>query len=111
MGAAGGGGFGPPADTMARQQMQQRMSKMQTTIEGIMKRNMTPEQFDAYTARRAEMSSQKRATVYSVNAQGGLERHTVTIGISDGSYAQLVGGAKEGDKFVVRNKAPAQPQK
>jgi Fe2+ transport system protein FeoA len=111
MGAPGGGGFGPPADMVARQQMQQRMSKMQTTIEGIMKRNMTPEQFEAYSAKRAEMSSQKRATVYSVNEKGELERHAISVGISDGSYAQIIRGAKEGDKFVVRNKAPAQPQK
>jgi HlyD family secretion protein len=111
MGAPGGGGFGPPADMMARQAMQQRMSKMQQTIEGIMKRNMTPEQFEAYSAKRAEMSSQKRATIYSVNDKGELERHNVTVGISDGSYAQIIRGAKEGDKFILRNKAPAQPQK
>lgn len=107
----GGGGFGMPQDMVQRQQMQERMQKMQRTMEDIMKRNLTPEQFEAYAAKRAEMQTQKRATVYRVNDKGEVERHPIVIGVSDGNYGEIIRGAKEGDKFILRLKPQPQPKK
>jgi HlyD family secretion protein len=110
-GPMGGGGMGgPPPQMMQQQAMQEMRMKMERLQEDVMKRNLSEEQYTKYMERRAEMQSRKPATVYTVNAQGELERHRIQIGISDSSYAQVVGGAKEGDKFVLRVKPPAQPQ-
>ena len=58
------------------------------------------------------MQSQKRLTVYKVGADGQLERHQLVIGLSDGDNAQIIRGAEEGDKFVIRATAAdaAQPK-
>jgi HlyD family secretion protein len=109
MAAGAGGGFGPPQDMVMRQQMQARMAQMQTAMEGILRRNLTEEQYAAFTAKRAEQAAQKRVVVYTVNPAGELQRHPLMIGISDGSYAQVIRGANEGDQFILRLKQPAQP--
>lgn len=98
----GGGGFGPPASMIQQQQMQEMRQKMQATQEAIMRRNLSAEEFAEYSSRRAEMQSQKRAPVYVVDEAGELKRETLTLGISDGDFAQVIRGAEEGDVFVVR---------
>ncbi len=98
----GGGGFGPPASILQQQAMQEMRTKMQQTMDSVMKRNLTPEEFDAFNAKRAEAQSQKRVVAYTVDAKGALERHMLTIGVSDGNFAEIVRGAKEGDKFVTK---------
>jgi HlyD family secretion protein len=98
----GAGGFGPPQSIVQQQQMQEMRQKMQAAQEAIMRRNLSPEEFADYASRRAEMQSQKRAPVYVLDAAGELKRETLTIGISDGSFAEIIRGAEEGDAFVVR---------
>ncbi|MBI1359392.1 MAG: efflux RND transporter periplasmic adaptor subunit [Alphaproteobacteria bacterium] len=98
----GGGGFGPPASIMQQQAMQQMRTKMQQTMDAVMKRNLTSDEFDAFSAKRAEAQSQKRVVAYTVDAKGALERHMLTLGVSDGNYSVIVRGAKEGDKFVTK---------
>ncbi len=49
------------------------------------------------------MQSQKRVTAWKVNDKGELEPHMLMIGLSDGSFAQVVRGGEEGDKFVIRS--------
>lgn len=107
-GGAGGGAlggqvrFGPPPGMMQQQQQSEMRSKMQQTQERVMRANLNETEYAEYEKRRAEMQSQKRAPVYVVNAKGELERKMLTIGLSDGNYAQVIRGAEEGDKFVVR---------
>jgi HlyD family secretion protein len=105
--ALGGGGFGPPPGMQQQAQMQQFRQKMQASTDAIMRRNLSEDEFAEFTKRRAEQQSQKRATVYSVDAEGGLERHNVVLGVSDGNYAEILRGADEGEAFVVRAAANA----
>lgn len=110
----GGGGFGPPQSIIQQQQMQERRAKMQQTQEAVFRRNLTEEQYAAVTKAMTEQQSQKRVTAYKLNDKGELEPQQLTIGLSDGSNAQIIRGAEEGDEFVVRasaggEKNPAPP--
>jgi len=102
----GGGGFGgPPPSVMMQQQMQEFRAKMDATRETVLKRNLNETEYAAVEKHRIEMQSQKRVTVWKLDAKGKLERHQLNVGISDGNYAQIMRGAEEGDKFVVRSTA------
>lgn len=104
--AIGGGGFGPPQSIVQQQQRSERMAKMQQTQDAVFRRNLNEAEYAAVSKARLEMQSQKRVSVYTVNEKGELERQMLTIGLSDGSNVQVIRGAKEGDKFVVRAAAP-----
>ncbi len=103
--AIGGGGFGPPASIVQQQQMQERRQKMQQTQDSVFRRNLTEEQYAAVTKAMTEQQSQKRVTAYKLNDKGELEPHPLVLGLSDGSNAQIIRGAAEGDTFVVRANA------
>ncbi|HEY7799588.1 MAG TPA: efflux RND transporter periplasmic adaptor subunit [Hyphomonadaceae bacterium] len=107
----GGGGFGPPPSIVQQQQMQEMRAKMEQTRESVLRRNLSPDEYAEVEKHRVEMQSQKRVTVYKVNDKGELERHMLMIGISDGNFAQVVRGAEEGDKFVVRATAAGKGEK
>jgi HlyD family secretion protein len=98
----GGGGFGPPQSIIQQQQRSERMIKMQQTQDAVFRRNLNEAEYAAVSKARTEMQSQKPVAVYTVNDKGELERHMVIIGLSDGSNVQIIRGAKEGEKFVVR---------
>ena len=98
----GGPAFGPPQSMLQQQAMQERRAKMQQTQEAVFRRNLNEQEYAAVAKAMSEMQSQKRVTVYKLDAKGELERAQLTIGLSDGSNAQIIRGAKEGDAFVVR---------
>jgi len=104
-GIVGGPAFGPPPGMQQQQAMQERRLKMQQTQEAVFRRNLSAEEYAAVSKAMSEMQSQKRVTVYKVDDKGELERHMLVIGLSDGSNAQIIRGANEGDKFVVRANA------
>jgi HlyD family secretion protein len=106
-GVLGGPGFGPPPSIMQQQQSSDRFAKIQQVQESVFRRNLNPQEYDAVAKARSEMQSQKRVTVYKLDAKGELERAQLTIGLSDGENAQVIRGAKEGDEFVVRSTATA----
>lgn len=99
-----GGGFRGPGGPGGPQQAQanEMRMKMQQISETALRANLSEEEYANYEKKRSEMQNQKRVTVYVVNAKGDLERKQLSIGLSDGSYAQVMRGAQEGDKFVVR---------
>jgi len=101
----GGGSFGPPPSIQQQQASSERFAKMQQTQESVFRRNLNAEEYDAVAKLRSEMQSQKRVTVYKLNAEGELERANLVIGLSDGEHAQIIRGAAEGDVFVVRANA------
>lgn len=98
----GGPGFGPPPGMMQQQAMQERRAKMQQTQEAVFRRNLNEQEYAAVSKAMSEMQSQKRVVAYKLDDKGQLERHMLVIGLSDGSNAQIIRGAKEGDTFVVR---------
>ena len=108
----GGGGFGgPPPSIVQQQQMQEMRAKMEQTREKVLRANLKPDEYATVEKHRLESQSQKRVTVYKLNEKGELERHMLMIGLSDGNFAQVVRGAAEGDKFVVRSAAPGKAEK
>ena len=98
----GGGGFGPPPSMLQQQAVQDMRNKMQQATDRVMKANLSPAEYDAFNKKRAEAQSQKRVTAYTVDDKGKLERHMLVLGVSDGNYAEIIRGAKEGDKFVTK---------
>jgi hypothetical protein len=108
----GGGGFGgPPPGMQQQQQMNEMRTKMQTSQDAVLKRNLSETEFAEVAKHRAEMQSQKRVNAFKVNAKGELEPHQLTVGLSDGSFAQIIRGAEEGDKFVIRSAAAGKDKK
>ncbi len=107
----GPGGFGPPQSMLQQAAMQERRAKMQQTQDAVFKRNLSEAEYTALNKLRVEMQSQKRITAYKVNDKGELERHQLVIGLSDGTNAQIIRGAEEGDKFVVRATAAGKGEK
>lgn len=101
-GGGGGPGFGPPRSIQQQQAMGEMRKKFQSAQEAVLKRHMTPEEIAEYNRLRSEQSTQKREDVFVVNASGELERKMLVIGLSDGSFAEVIRGADEGDEFVVR---------
>ncbi len=109
----GGPGFGgPPPSIQQQQASSERFARIQQTQEAVFRRNLNEEEYAAVSKARSEMQTQKRVTVYKLDAKGELERAQLTIGLSDGDNAQIIRGAAEGDTFVVRATAAdkAQPR-
>jgi HlyD family secretion protein len=98
----GGGGFGPPPSMLQQQAMQDMRNKMQAATDRVMKENLSADEYDAFNKKRAEAQTQKRVAAYTVDDKGQLQRHMLVIGVSDGSFAEIIRGAKEGDRFVTR---------
>jgi HlyD family secretion protein len=110
----GGGGFGPGGGPPRSIQQQQAMGEMrqrfQAAQETVLRRHMSPEEIEEFNRLRGAQASQKREDVFVVGAGGKLERKTLILGLSDGSFAEVIRGAQEGDAFVVRA-TPAKPAK
>ena len=106
----GGAGFGgPPPSIQQQQQSSERFAKVQQIQESVFRKNLNAAEYDAVAKARSEMQSQKRVTVYKLDAKGELEKAQLTIGLSDGENAQIIRGAKEGDVFVVRSTSTSKP--
>ncbi|MEZ5938202.1 MAG: efflux RND transporter periplasmic adaptor subunit [Hyphomonadaceae bacterium] len=96
------GGFGPPPSIAQQQQMNEFRQKMQAMQDEVLKRHLSTEELEAFNKQRAEQSSRKRVTGYVLNDKGELQPKPLVIGLSDGSYSEIVRGAEEGDQLVVR---------
>src|SRR5262249_36889415 len=89
----GGGNFGPPQNMQQQAAMQEMRGKMQAAQDKVLKANLTDEEYAKVAKARAEMQTQKPVVVYAVNDKGDLERKRITIGLSDGTSAQVIRGA------------------
>jgi HlyD family secretion protein len=101
-GAALAGGGGPPASMQMQQQMQEFRTRIQAAQDGVLKRNLSADEIARVQAARARMQTQRRVQVYALDAEGKLERKQLTIGVSDGDFAEVIRGAEVGDLFVVK---------
>ncbi|MEQ1781382.1 MAG: efflux RND transporter periplasmic adaptor subunit [Hyphomonadaceae bacterium] len=109
-GIVGGQGFGgPPPSIQQQQQSSERFAKVQQISESVFRKNLNADEYAAVAKARSEMQSQKRVTVYKLDAKGELEKAQLVIGLSDGENAQIIRGAKEGDVFVVRSTSTSKP--
>lgn len=101
-GLGGGASFGPPRTIQMQQQMQEFRNKMTAAQDDILKRHLSPEEIVEFNRVRASMQSQRRATAYVLGANGQLEPRQLVVGLSDGTNAEIISGAEEGDAFVTR---------
>ena len=53
-----------------------------------------------------ERTTQTRVELYQPVGDGTLKTVPVTIGLSDGQYAEITRGAEEGDVFITRLTVP-----
>ncbi len=101
-GGAFGGGGGPPRTIVMQQQMQEFRRRISAAQDEILKRHLTADEMVEFSRVQASMQSQRRATAYRPDEDGGLEPVQLVIDISDGTNVQIVSGAEEGDVFVTR---------
>ena len=76
--------------------------RMTAAINNVLKRHLTADEFKTYEKVRTGSTSARHAAFWRMNKHDELEKVDVTLGLSDGSYVELIRGAKEGDEFVVR---------
>jgi len=71
-------------------------------IERVLKQNLSEDEFKQYQKSLAQQSNTRRVNLYQENADGTLSTKNVRVGLSDGSFIEILNGAEIGDKFVTR---------
>ncbi|MGJ8561345.1 MAG: efflux RND transporter periplasmic adaptor subunit [Litorimonas sp.] len=76
--------------------------RMEAATDKVLRRNLTDDEYKTVQAAIAERASITRVEAYAQTQDGKLEKKTLTLGLQDGSYAEILRGASEGDVFVTR---------
>ena len=71
-------------------------------IERVLKKNLSDEEFTQYEKAQKQQSATRRVILYQENADGSLSTKNLRVGLSDGSFIEILAGAEIGDKFVTR---------
>lgn len=87
---------------MAQFRRSQMREMISARIDRILKKQLTADEFKTFKKNQEARSSVRRITVYKENSDGTLQTGNLVIGLSDGSFTEIVSGAKEGDEFVIR---------
>ncbi|MBL1430527.1 MAG: efflux RND transporter periplasmic adaptor subunit [Robiginitomaculum sp.] len=87
---------------MAQFRRSQMRELINARINRILKKQLTADEFKTYKNNQQARSTVRRITVYKENLDGTLQTANLVIGLSDGSFTEIVRGAKEGDEFVIR---------
>ena len=82
--------------------------RMQAASDKVLKRNLTDEEYKAYQEAIRASASVTRVDAYKPAADGKLEKQSLTLGLQDGSFAEILRGASEGDEFVTRARVVVQ---
>lgn len=83
-----------------REQMRQKSNQVFQDV-------LTPEQYAAYRAMRAERQEMRQGRVWIQGQGGEIRPVNVRLGISDDQYTQISGrGVAEGDQVVTRMRRP-----
>jgi len=82
--------------------------RIQATSDKVLRKNLTEEEYKQVQAATAARASVTRVEAYKPEADGKLEKHTLTLGLQDGSFAEILRGASDGDEFVTRVRVTAQ---
>ncbi|MCF6292893.1 MAG: efflux RND transporter periplasmic adaptor subunit [Robiginitomaculum sp.] len=87
---------------MAQFRRSQMRELINARINRILKKQLTADEFKTYKNNQQARSTVRRITVYKENSDGTLQTASLVIGLSDGSFTEIVRGASEGDEFVIR---------
>lgn len=90
--------MGPRAQ-FDRAAMRQRM---QATQDKVLRKHLTDDEYKQVQAAMSARAAVTRIEAYKQRPDGKLEKQTLTLGLQDGSYAEILRGAQAGDKFVTR---------
>lgn len=90
-----------------RAQMRERM---RAAMEKVLRAELTPDEYKAYEKAIAQQATRRRVDVYTPTAGGDLQTQSLLVGLSDGSYVEVLRGAEEGDAFVTRVRAASSGQ-
>lgn len=82
--------------------------RMQAATDKVLRRNLTDAEYKQVQEAMAARASVTRIEAYKPAADEKLEKLTLTLGLQDGSYAEILRGASEGDVFVTRARATVQ---
>ena len=73
-----------------------------TRIERVLKKNLSDEEFAQYENLQKQQNATRRVSLYQENPDGSLSTKNLRVGLSDGSFIEVLSGAEVGDKFVTR---------
>lgn len=79
--------------------------RMQAVTENVLRTNLTDEKFKQVQAAINERAAVTRVEAYQQTPDGALKKEALTLGLQDGSYAEILRGAEVGDVFVIRARA------
>lgn len=82
--------------------------RMTAATDKILRRHLSDEEYKKVQASNAARASVTRVEAYKPLDDGTLEKTTLTLGLQDGSFAEIIRGASDGDEFVTRARAKAQ---
>lgn len=82
--------------------------RMQAATDKVLRRNLTDEEYKKMQASITARASVTRVEAYKPVGEAQLEKQTLTLGLQDGSFAEIIRGASEGDEFVTRARALTQ---
>lgn len=92
--AGGGGGQGGDRDAIRQ--------RFQSSTERVLRKHLTPEEFKTYQAAQNSRTAVRQVNLYQTTADGSLQTVPVGVGLSDGSYVEVLRGADVDDTFVER---------
>ena len=82
--------------------------RIQAASDKVLRKNLTAEEYKQVQAATVARASVTRVEAYKPVADGKLEKQTLTLGLQDGSFAEILRGASDGDEFVTRVRVTAQ---
>lgn len=91
--------FGDVGAQFDRARMRERMVAV---TERVLRRNLTEEEFATYVTMRERRINQRAVDVHVIAGNDALASQSIIVGLSDGTNVEILGGAEEGDEFVVR---------
>ena len=82
--------------------------RIQAPIDKVLLRNLTSEEYKRVQLQINAQASAIRVEVYVPTEDNKIEKKSLVLGLQDGSYAEILRGAEQGDVFVTRVRVRAE---
>ena len=83
------------------------LKRLNERIRLYIERSLEPAQLKLYSQARSGMSQVREAQIWVVGNDGKLARRLVGLGVSDGTYTEVMRGLKEGEPVAISIRTPA----
>ena len=84
--------------------------RMQAATDKVLLRHLTSEEYKQVQAQINVQSTVTRVEAYAPANDESIEKKSLVLGLQDGSYAEVLRGANEGDIFVTRVRITAKSE-